>query len=66
MSDSGIQDVSIYSSKVMYVINDYMRLDLNDEEAINHFESVIDQTADSVMPDIYEQIHKVAQFFREF
>ena len=42
-------------------VQDKFRLDLNDEEAVQYLQSLIDESVSAMFPVVVEQIHKFAQ-----
>ena len=44
-----------------FQVKDKFCLDLNEEEAVQHFQSLIDESVRAVMAAFVEQIHKWAQ-----
>lgn len=42
-------------------MQDKFRLDLNDEEAVQYLQSLIDESVSAMFPVVVEQIHKFAQ-----
>ena len=42
-------------------VQDKFRLDLNDEEAVQFLQSLIDESVSAMFPVVVEQIHKFAQ-----
>jgi len=42
-------------------VQDKFRLDLNDEEAVQYLQSLIDESVSAMLPVVVEQFHKMAQ-----
>ena len=50
-----------FSSCLLRQVKDKFCLDMNEEEAVQHFQSLIDESVRAVMAVFVEQIHKWAQ-----
>ena len=50
-----------FSSCLLHQVKDKFCLDMNEEEAVQHFQSLIDESVRAVMAVFVEQIHKWAQ-----
>ena len=64
MVDASVPDIALEPDKTVKKVQDKFRLDLNDEEAVQYMQSLIDVSATAVMAAIVERIHKLAQFWR--
>ena len=59
MLDAGIPDIAIEPDKTLQKLRERMRLDLNDMDAIKHFQLVTDQAISSVTARISENMHAI-------
>ena len=66
MVDASVPDIALEPDKTVKKVQDKFRLDLNDEEAVQYMQSLIDVSATAVMAAIVERIHKLAQFWRNW
>jgi phosphatidylinositol 3-kinase len=64
MVDANITDISLEPDKTVQKVQDRFRLDLTDEEAIQFFQQLINESIGAYFPQVMEQLHKVAQMFR--
>ncbi|RWS16309.1 phosphatidylinositol 3-kinase catalytic subunit type 3-like protein [Dinothrombium tinctorium] len=65
MVDATIPDIALEPDKMVKKVQDKFRLDLTDEEAVHHIQSLIDVSVTAVMAALVEQIHKFAQYWRK-
>ena len=45
----------------LFQVQDKFRLDLTDEEAVQHLQSLIDESVSAMFAVVVEQIHRMAQ-----
>ena len=64
MVNANIPDIAIEPDKAVMKVQERFRLDLNDEEAIQFFQSLIIESIGAFFPQVMEQLHKVAQLWR--
>lgn len=64
MSDANIPDIAMEPDKVGQKIMDKFRFDLNEEEALLFFGSMISESVNALFPQVLETIHKWAQYWR--
>jgi phosphatidylinositol 3-kinase len=64
MINCDMPDLCLEPDKTVLKVLDRFRLDLSDEEAIQFFQSIIDESIGAYFPQVLEQLHKVAQLFR--
>lgn len=61
MVDATIPDIALEPDKTVKKVQDKFCLDLSDEEAVRHIQSLIDESVTAVTAMLVEQIHKFAQ-----
>lgn len=64
MVDANVPDIALEPDKTVKKVQDKFRLDLNDEEAVQFLQSLIDESVSAMFPVVVEQIHKFAQYWR--
>ncbi|KAJ3257580.1 Phosphatidylinositol (PI) 3-kinase [Boothiomyces macroporosus] len=64
MVDANIPDISIEPDKTVSKVQERFRLDLSDEEGIQYFNGLINESIGAYFPQVMEQLHKVVQLFR--
>lgn len=62
MLNAGIPDIAIEPDKTLQKLREKLKLDLDDEEAVKHMQSIIDQSVSSFMARVSENIHSIAQW----
>lgn len=62
MIDANIPDIKLEPDKSVMKIQDKFRLDLSEEEAIKHFEGLLNET--SAWSNVLDRIHAAAQYWR--
>uniref|UniRef100_A0A182UDV9 Phosphatidylinositol 3-kinase catalytic subunit type 3 n=1 Tax=Anopheles melas TaxID=34690 RepID=A0A182UDV9_9DIPT len=65
MVDASVPDIALEPDKSVKKVEDNLRLDLSDEEAVQHLQNLLDISITAVMPALVEQIHKLAQYWRK-
>uniref|UniRef100_A0A6B2EGU4 Phosphatidylinositol 3-kinase catalytic subunit type 3 n=1 Tax=Phlebotomus kandelakii TaxID=1109342 RepID=A0A6B2EGU4_9DIPT len=65
MVDASVPDIALEPDKAVKKVEDNLRLGLNDEEAVQHLQGLLDFSISAVMPALVEQIHKLAQYLRK-
>ncbi len=64
MVDASVPDIALEPDKTVKKVQEKFKLELEDEAAVAHLESVIDDSAAAVMPAIVDKIHEIAQKLR--
>ncbi|KAJ3180966.1 Phosphatidylinositol (PI) 3-kinase [Geranomyces variabilis] len=64
MINANVPDIAIEPDKAVFKVQDRFRLDLSDEEAIQYFQSLINESMGAMFPQVMEKIHQVAQLLR--
>lgn len=62
MIDANIPDIKLEPDKAVSKVQDKFRLDLSEEEAIQYFEGLLNDT--STWTTIMDRIHTAAQYFK--
>lgn len=64
MVDASIPDIALEPDKAVKKVEENLKLNLTDEEAVQHLQNLLDVSITAVMPALVEQIHKLAQYWR--
>lgn len=62
--DASVPDIALEPDKTVKKVQDKFRLDLNDEEAVQYLQTLIDESVSAVFASLAEQVHKIAQYWR--
>lgn len=65
MSDANVPDIALEPDKAVIKVQEKFRLDMGDEEAVRHLQSLLDTSVSAVFPAMVEQLHKFAQYWRK-
>lgn len=65
MVDASVPDIALEPDKAVRKVQDKLRLDISDEEAIHYLQGLIDVSVTAVMAAFVEQLHKFAQYWRK-
>lgn len=65
MMDSNIPDISLEPEMAVLKLQDKFRLDLSEDEAIQYFSTMINDSVSALFPQVMETIHKWAQYWRK-
>lgn len=65
MVDASVPDIALEPDKAVRKVQDKLRLDLGDEEAVHYMQNLIDMSVTAVMAALVEQLHKFAQYWRK-
>eukprot|EP00158_Paraphelidium_tribonemae_P006475 Partr_v1_DN27836_c0_g1_i1_m23389 putative Phosphatidylinositol 3kinase len=65
MVDANIPDIKFEPDKAVAKVQEKFRLDLSDEEAIQFFQTIINDSVTAVVPQLMETVHKMAQYLRK-
>lgn len=65
MVDASVPDIALEPDKAVKKVQDKLRLDLGDEEAVHYMQNLIDLSVTAVMAALVEQLHKFAQYWRK-
>lgn len=64
MRDANIPDIKIERDKAVWKVQERMCLDMTEEEAIRHFEGLIQDSLNAVMPLVIDRLHHLVQNWR--
>jgi phosphatidylinositol 3-kinase len=65
MLDANIQDIALDPDQAVLKVQEKFRLDLSNEEAIQYFQALINESVSALFPQMMETIHKIAQYWRK-
>lgn len=65
MVDANVPDVALEPDKAVMKVQEKFRLDLTEEEAIQYFQALINESVSALFPQVIETIHKWAQYWRK-
>ncbi|KAK9745841.1 Phosphatidylinositol 3- and 4-kinase [Popillia japonica] len=65
MVDVSVPDIALEPDKAVRKVQDKLRLDISDEEAVHYLQGLIDVSVTAVMAAFVEQLHKFAQYWRK-
>ncbi|XP_049792140.1 phosphatidylinositol 3-kinase catalytic subunit type 3 isoform X1 [Schistocerca nitens] len=65
MVDASVPDIALEPDKAVKKVQDKLRLDLGDEEAVHYMQNLLDLSVTAVMAALVEQFHKFAQYWRK-
>ncbi|XP_045775487.1 phosphatidylinositol 3-kinase catalytic subunit type 3 [Maniola jurtina] len=65
MTDASVPDIALEPDKAVKKVQDKLRLDLGDEEAVHYLQNLLDMSVTAVMAVLVEQFHKFAQYWRK-
>jgi phosphatidylinositol 3-kinase len=65
MTDASVPDIALEPDKAVKKVEDNLRLNLTEEEAVQHLQNLLDISLTAIMPALVEQIHKLAQYWRK-
>lgn len=64
MVDANIPDIKLEPDKAVLKVKERFHLELNEEDAIRHFERVIDDNLNAIVPVVIDRLHEFVQAFR--
>lgn len=64
MVDASVPDIALEPDKAVKKVEENLKLGLTDEEAVHYLQGLLDLSIRSVMPALVDQIHKIAQYWR--
>lgn len=65
MVDASVPDIALEPDKTVRKVQDKLRLDLNEEEAVHEIQNLIEISVTAIMPALVEQLHKFTQYMRK-
>jgi phosphatidylinositol 3-kinase len=64
MSGANIPDIAADPEKTILKLEAKFALDLDDEAAVQHFQALINESANALFPQMMETAHRWAQYWR--
>ncbi|KAF2144312.1 uncharacterized protein K452DRAFT_267601 [Aplosporella prunicola CBS 121167] len=64
MREANVPDIKIERDKAVWKVQERMCLDMSEEEAIRHFEGLIQDSVTAVMPVVIDRLHGLVQHWR--
>ncbi|GAQ87817.1 phosphatidylinositol 3-kinase [Klebsormidium nitens] len=64
MAGANIPDIANDPEKGVLKLQEKFRLDLDDEEAVQYFQTLINDSVSALFPQMVETIHRWAQYWR--
>ncbi|PQE21182.1 phosphatidylinositol 3 protein [Rutstroemia sp. NJR-2017a BVV2] len=64
MVDANIPDIKLEPDKVVLKVKERFHLELSEEDAIRHFERLIEDSANAIFPVVIDRLHGFVQHFR--
>jgi phosphatidylinositol 3-kinase len=64
MKQANVPDIKHEPDKVVWKVQERLMLELNEEEAIRHFEALIQDSAAAVLPVVIDRLHGFVQHWR--
>lgn len=61
---TGIENSEAEKMELLWKVEEKFMLDLNDEEAVLHFQNLIDSSVNAVLPVVIDRLHNLAQYWR--
>lgn len=65
MVDASVPDIALEPDKAVKKVEDNLKLRMSDEEAVQHFQMLLDLSISAVMPALVEHLHKFTQYWRK-
>lgn len=65
MVDASVPDIALEPDKAVKKVQDKLRLDLSDEEAVHYVQNLLDLSVTAVMAALVEKFHQFAQYWRK-
>eukprot|EP00731_Ephydatia_muelleri_P030776 Em0022g290a len=65
MLDAGIPDIALEPDKTLQKVKEKFCLERNEEEAVQYFQGLIDESVTAVFAAVVERFHKLAQYWRK-
>lgn len=64
-ANCGLPDFALLDpEKVIQTVLEKFKLQMNDEEAVNYFNSLLNESVNALFPKVMERIHQFAQYWR--
>eukprot|EP01135_Chromosphaera_perkinsii_P000665 Nk52_evm32s147 gene=Nk52_evmTU32s147 len=65
MVDANIPDIALEPDRAVLKVQEKFVLDMSDDEVHKHYQAVVDDSVGALFPQMVEQIHKWAQYWRK-
>lgn len=65
MVHANVPDIALEPDKAVGKVQEKFRLDLTEEEAIQYFQTIINESVNALFPQVMEKIHSFAQYWRK-
>ncbi|KAI9203886.1 kinase-like domain-containing protein [Polychytrium aggregatum] len=65
MVNANIPDIAIEPDKAVMKVQEKFRLDLTEDEAMQYFQGLIQESVSALFPQVIERIHQWAQYWRQ-
>eukprot|EP00039_Didymoeca_costata_P030435 m.29521 g.29521 ORF g.29521 m.29521 type:complete len:822 (+) comp8111_c0_seq1:174-2639(+) len=65
MIDSGVQDIALDPDKTVMKVQEKFMLDLSEEEAVQRFQELLDESVSQMFAQFVERVHTLAQYWRK-
>ncbi len=64
MLDSNIPDIKMEPDRAVHKVKEKFCLEMTEEEAIMHFQNLINDSVKAIMPVVFDRLHSLAQYLR--
>ena len=64
MAGAAVPDVKLDPEKALLKLQEKLRLDMDDEQAVDWMQQLLSESASALMPQIMETTHRWAQYWR--
>jgi len=64
MVDANIPDIKLEPDKVVLKVKERFHLEMSEEDAIRHFDTLIEDSSNAIFPVVIDRIHGLVQHFR--
>jgi phosphatidylinositol kinase/protein kinase (PI-3 family) len=64
MRDSSIPDIKLEPERTVFKVKEKFCLDMSEEEAIIHFQNLINDSVSALLPMVIDRLHSLAQYWR--
>lgn len=64
MVDANIPDIKLEPDKAVLKVKERFHLEMTEEDAIRHFERLIEDSANAIFPVVIDRLHGIVQHFR--
>lgn len=64
MVDANIPDIKLEPDKVVLKVKERFHLEMNEDDAIRHFDALIEESSAALFPVVIDRLHNMVQHFR--